>query len=78
MSNLTTRGTQDVELLSPWYHTHGEEFPGQQFIFGCKVVYRPADTQKVAKQQPKMGPTTMVGISDGYVLNPGYTWSKSY
>ena len=79
MFNIATRRkAKNVETLSPWFQTHGEEFPGKHFVFGQKVIYEPPNTKLVKKQQPKMGPTARIGIFAGYELNPGYTWGKSY
>ena len=65
-------------LASSWCQTHGEEFSGKVLPFGCKVVYKPSATKRVGRDQPKMAPTTRIGVFAGYVLNPGYSWSKSY
>jgi hypothetical protein len=64
------------EGASAWAKTHGSEFRGERFPFGCKVVFKPSATQN--NELRKDDPKTLVGVFAGYAIKPGYNWSGDY
>ena len=63
---------------SPWSITHKKgEFAGARIPFGAKVWFKPSETRP-DDVPGKWEPDSLEGVLAGYLMAPGYTWTKQY
>ena len=61
----------------PWYHTHGTEFSGYRFPFGCAAIDFPSNA-KESGQTAKWEGAGKQGIFASDHVGVCYTWSGQY
>ena len=63
---------------SAWAKTHRKgEFTGLKIPFGARVLFKPSGT-RLDDKLTRWAPDSLEGVFAGYLIQPGYTWSREY
>ena len=63
---------------SAWAKTHRKgEFTGPKVPFGARVWFKPSET-RLGDVPGKWEPDSLEGVFAGYLLSPGYQWTKQF